>query len=456
MTDDYAQIPPEMTAARAIASAGGALAALPDVEPDLEAGNTGDADAEVVSGSEPVEIPDTATLLDDVEETFRRFCRFPDDHAYKVVALWVLHTHVLPAFYSTPRLLFFSSQWGSGKTRALEVLECLAAQATSPSSRPSAALVRRLLGGRGDPEAAGGQRRPTFLLDEVDGIWVGRKEDERDLLTILNVGYLASGTTPILVPAGKSDWQVENLKVFAAVAMAGIDNTALPDTLQSRSIMIRLSRRLSHETVEDFSAHWTPRELQPLRARLYAWGEARMASLTMMSPADVPDVPESVRDRARDVWVPLLKIAEDAGPDWQWHAFEACRLMNDNEPDEDDSDRIRLVADVLRVIKATGEDRINARVLRERLVLLEGSGWGEADYGRPIKPRWLTAELKACGIKKQDMRFGASTSKGYYLADVEAWWVRHGSQQAPELDVGDVEVGTNFSYLLAKQHEGGK
>ena len=60
---------------------------------------------------------DGAALLNEVEAFHRRFNVFPSHAAYVAVALWNVHTHLLDAFESTPRLAFLSPEPGSGKTR---------------------------------------------------------------------------------------------------------------------------------------------------------------------------------------------------------------------------------------------------------------------------------------------------------------------------------------------------
>lgn len=73
--------------------------------------------------AQPTAPIDGAALLNEVEQFHRRFNVFPREAAYVAVALWDAHAHLLDAFDSTPRLAFLSPEPGSGKSRALEVVE---------------------------------------------------------------------------------------------------------------------------------------------------------------------------------------------------------------------------------------------------------------------------------------------------------------------------------------------
>lgn len=74
----------------------------------------------------PQTVPiDGAALLDEVEAFHRRFNIFPTEAAYVTVAPWDLHAHLLDCFDSTPRLAFLPPEPGSGKSRALEIVETL-------------------------------------------------------------------------------------------------------------------------------------------------------------------------------------------------------------------------------------------------------------------------------------------------------------------------------------------
>src|SRR3974390_862750 len=58
-------------------------------------------------------------LLNDVETFLKRFIAYPSEHARVAHVLWIAHTHLMPAWDSTPRIAFLSPEPGSGKTRSM-------------------------------------------------------------------------------------------------------------------------------------------------------------------------------------------------------------------------------------------------------------------------------------------------------------------------------------------------
>lgn len=79
---------------------------------------------------------DGAALLDEVEAFHRRFNVFPTEHAYVAVALWDAHAHLMDALDGTARIAFLSPEPGSGKSRALEIIETLTPARRRPSMPP--------------------------------------------------------------------------------------------------------------------------------------------------------------------------------------------------------------------------------------------------------------------------------------------------------------------------------
>lgn len=64
-------------------------------------------------------------LLEETIGFLRRFIAYPMPGAAVAHALWIIHTHLMECWESTPRIAFLSPEPGSGKTRALEVTELL-------------------------------------------------------------------------------------------------------------------------------------------------------------------------------------------------------------------------------------------------------------------------------------------------------------------------------------------
>ena len=113
------------------------------------------------------------------------------------------------------------------------------------------------------------QEQITLLFDEVDSIWSGKGRDDNheDLRSLLNAGYKRGATIPRCVG---SNFDVKHFKVYCAVALAGIGE--LPDTIMSRSIVIKMRRRAPDEAIEPFRIRIEEEVGHKLRDRLANWG----------------------------------------------------------------------------------------------------------------------------------------------------------------------------------------
>ncbi len=85
-----------------------------------------------------------AELLDKVEEFLVRFVAYPSEAAKVAHVLWILHTHCMDEWESTPRIAFLSPEPGSGKTRALEITETLVPRPVEAINSTPAYLFRKV------------------------------------------------------------------------------------------------------------------------------------------------------------------------------------------------------------------------------------------------------------------------------------------------------------------------
>jgi Protein of unknown function (DUF3631) len=109
---------------------------------------------------------------------------------------------------------------------------------------------------------------PTVLFDEIDTIFGEKARQHEDVRGFINAGHRRGATYGRCVAHGSTVLTVET-PVYAPVAMAGLG--WLPDTLLSRSIIIRMRRRLRTEKVEPFRQRIHIPEGQAIGRRLAAW-----------------------------------------------------------------------------------------------------------------------------------------------------------------------------------------
>ncbi|WP_327290755.1 DUF3631 domain-containing protein [Streptomyces sp. NBC_01198] len=365
------------------------------------------------------QVIDGAELLAEVEAFHRRFNIFPSDACYVAVALWDAHAHLLDAFDSTPRLAFLSPEPGSGKSRALEIVETLVPRPMVAVNASAAALFRAVSGPDG---------RPTILFDEVDTVFGPKAGDNEELRGFLNAGHRRTGVTYRCVGDGGNQ-TVQAFPSYAVVAVAGLGS--LPDTILTRSIIIRMRRRAPNEKVEPFRQRIHERQGNALGKRLAAWAEQIRGSIEGVFPA----MPDGVTDRPADVWEPLLAVADAAGGTWPDRARAACvELVTAAKVDDKGSLGIRLLTD-LRDHVFNGIDRLPTVAILDRLCSLDESPWADL-YGKPLDARRLSKMLRdyqtadntpitARNIKSSITPGVSSVMKGYYATDLHDAWQRY-------------------------------
>ena len=183
---------------------------------------------------------DGAALLDEVYEFLGRFVAYPSEEAHVAHVLWITHAHLMSAWESTPRMAFLSPEPGSGNTRALEITELLVPRPVEAVNVTPAYLFRKV----GDEAGP-----PTILFDEIDTIFGPRAKDNEEIRGLLNAGHRRGAVAGRCVVKGKVV-VTEEIPAFCAVALAGLGD--LPDTILTRSVIIRMRRRSPDEQVEAY------------------------------------------------------------------------------------------------------------------------------------------------------------------------------------------------------------
>ncbi|VEG42724.1 Conserved PhiRv2-like prophage protein of uncharacterised function (modular protein) [Mycolicibacterium flavescens] len=358
-----------------------------------------------------------AEVLDAVEVFIRRFCLLPGEHCYVAATLWSAHTHFIDRLETTPRFACLSPEPGSGKTRVLEVLDVLCANPLMALDISMSAFFRIVE-----------DRQPTILLDEVDAIFIGKKQSEgsEDMRRVINNGYRVGAVVQRV--GGKNRDEVQDFHVFTPVAMAGLGN--LPDTLMSRSVIIRMKPRRGGESLEPFRDRLHRPEGEKLQAQMAAWA----ASVT--DDLQYPTLPDGVQDRDADVWEPLIMVADLAGGEWPARAREACSAFISEKPESAVSLGVRLLRDLKRIWPADAATMPTADVLK-KLAELDEAPWGDL-YGEGLKPRKLAQLLSDYDIKSQDVWTPLGSRKGYRREDFWDPWLRYVPPEKGDVrDVGD-------------------
>lgn len=389
--------------ARETAAAVNGLVAIPDGDGDDW------NDVAIRKGLEAVRAQLTSVLsapsvLDIVYAFLGRFVAYPSEDAHVAHTLWTAHTHFMDAWESTPRIAFLSPEPGSGKTRALEVTETLVPRPVEAVNATPAYLFRKV------SDQAG---LPTVLFDEIDCIFGPKAKEHEEIRGFLNAGHRRGAKAGRCVIRGKTV-ETEELEAFCAVAVAGLGN--LPDTILTRSIIIRMRRRAPSEQVEPYRRRSHAPEGYKLRDRLAAWAAG------LRRPLPCPDMPDGITDRPADVWEALLAVAEAAGGEWPTRARVAAVALVADARGDRGSLGVRLLAD-LRTVFGESPAMATADILCA-LIAMDEAPWGDLK-GKPLDSRKLANFLKPYGVQSKNVRIGSDIVKGYAREDLFDPWQRY-------------------------------
>lgn len=351
-----------------------------------------------------------AEVLAGVEAFLGRFIAYPSEHARVAHALWCGHAHLMGGWETTPRLAFLSPEPGSGKTRALEITELLVPRPLMAVNMSSSALFRKV----GSDEGL-----PTILFDEIDTVFGPKARENEELRGLLNAGYRRGAKTYRCTLSGKTVG-VEEIEAFSAVALAGLGD--LPDTILTRSVIIRMQKRKPSEPVDPYRRRLHAAEGGALRDRLAEWA----VSIAAAAGQHIPEMPahngRALEDRPADCWEALLTVADMAGGAWPERARVSCVSLVSLAQDRGQTLGVKLLED-LRTIFGEHDTLSTEHILTE-LHKIDESPWGDL-RGKPLDARGLARRLKPYGAKPAQVRILASTMKGYRREDLYDAWERY-------------------------------
>lgn len=359
-----------------------------------------DAPDAVLAELAPVQGDEILTM---VETFLGRFVAYPSEAARVAHTLWIAHCWFMDEWESTPRIAFLSPEPGSGKSRALEVSEPLVPRAVHAVNTTPAYLFRKVSDEAGPP---------TILYDEIDTVFGPKAKDNEDVRGMLNAGHRRGATAGRCVMRGKIV-ETEELPAYCAVALAGLDD--LPDTIRTRSVIIRMRRRAPGEKIEPWRHRINGPQAEPIAAQLAAW------SSTASQLIRWPDMPDGIEDRNADVWEPLLALADLAAGDWPTRARRAAVTLVTASQDARQSLGVQLLSDLRRVF--TGKSMATEDILH-RLHDLDDVPWSDL-RGKPLDARGLSSRLRKYEVQPGTIRQGDSTIKGYKAEDLADVWSRY-------------------------------
>ncbi len=349
-------------------------------------------------------------VLKAVYDFLGRFISYPHEHAHVAHTLWIVHTHVLHAVDSTPRLCFLSPEPGSGKSRALEITALLVPANPVLAINVSAAYLFRRVGNSNPP--------PVVLCDEADTFFGPKATPHEEVRGLLNAGFRRGAVTGRCVIVGKQTI-AQDFPAFAPVAMAGLGR--LPDTIMSRAVIVNMRRRAAAETVEPYRQRKHEKQGFELRDDLAKWASFQWPEEATMG--DFEDMPASVTDRDADVWECLLHIAKTGGADWLKRGKAAATAMVAEAHQREPTLGIRLLADLRAIFK--DDPAMSTAEIIQQLCRLDESPWRTYRNGvDPINAERLARLLKPYNVSPNPHAVSKNV-RGYLRSALVDPWNRY-------------------------------
>ena len=376
--------------------------------------------------------------LDRIDHFIRRFLILPNESDYTIVSLWIAHTYFTHKIKTTPRLAIISPEYGCGKSRVLEVLESLTFKGEKLDHHTRSYLMRTV-----DLIREEFGRSPTLLIDEIDSVFRKNSEEGEATRAFANTGYRATGFYGIT--EGDSKKTPTKFKTFAPMALAG-KGEVLPESVMTRAVIIRLQRRMGNEYIEDFLTDLVAFEAEELSEELLNWSDYRAQDISTLNP-DLP-----VRDRDREVWLPLFIVAHLADEAWIKRAEIALANIQEAKSDNTLPRERQLLSDLWKIFQRQDKDKIKSAAIILALIEMPDSEWDTYNFGKPINERALAKKLRTYGIKPAQIRFeNGQGAKGYYRSEVESAVKRYLEPSMPAIsettETPETEPMPEFDYV---------
>jgi len=179
-----------------------------------------------------------------------------------------------------------------------------------------------------------------------------------------------------------------------------------------------MRRRAPEERLDVFYYDTVFAELELLRRQAVRWALDHSERLGHISVS----TPQTLHDRAQDLWRPLLAIAEQAGGGWPDRARRAAMELAQVQPLEN-SLGVQLLVTIRSIFNQQKTDHISSEAMVHALADREDSPWPDR---LPLTKAQLARRLAPFGIRPTIVhRRRTQVSRGYRLQDFRDAFTRY-------------------------------
>lgn len=311
-----------------------------------------------------------------------------DVETLHAASLWVCMTWLTDYATVLPLAMITAPEKGCGKTTLLSTMSKMAFRPIQASNITAAATFRLI-------DAV----QPTLFIDEADS-FLRQNESMR---CIINSGHTHDSANVVRV--NPETLEVQLFSTWCAKALCGIGH--LPETIESRSIILKMRRKMAGEHAANLR-HSDPTVFDAIKRKLARWSADNAEQFSKLHP-----VMDGLNNRDADNYEPLLAIAMLVGDDWVEHITKAAKQLTKSDSDNRSIgvellDACRTAFDTLKT------DRISSTSLIREICKDEDAPFENYNRGKPITPRQMARWLRQYGIVPKTVRFNyGNTGKGY-------------------------------------------
>jgi hypothetical protein len=230
----------------------------------------------------------------------------------------------------------------------------------------------------------------------------------------------------------------ENFGSFCPLAIGSIHN--LPDTLQSRSVVIPMKRRRKSDTIAPYRERLTRDEALSIREACAEWAEATIPTLKLNPYPEF--LPAGIDDRPAELWETLIGVADALGGEWPALSRAAAVHFVTEAENKPLSFGERLLTDIHKVFG--DREAMTTHALINELHDLEGSPWLEFGQTRqPLDARKLARIISGYEVPTNNtIRIDGEPVKGYLRVHFTDAWERYTPHLLPADETPSNESST--------------
>lgn len=322
-------------------------------------------------------------------------CVSIDDDSALTWVMYAFFTYLTKNFYHAALLFLTSPVRRCGKSTLLQMCAHLFFNITNVKGITKASL-EMLASAKGTP-----------LIDEFDEVL----RNNPGVIGVLN-GGIEAGAKVTLV---SKDGTIKIRETFGAKVLSGIGG--LPTTLNDRSILVRMRRKLEKEKL--VKPHDRKETLAFLKREIQQWCDANAAAVSSIrvEPLEVNN------DRFRDNYEPLLKIAACISKELEIVVRDAAVRMVNSQYEENIGGE-RLLADIKLVLDTNKKKEVGTNELLALLCEHEDSVWRRYKTNSAITAVDLAKELSLFAIRPVRIR-NVTQMRGYKREQFQDAFMRY-------------------------------